>query len=202
MVVNVEIAAPQTLRALRWNSREFDSKGRGAAARANTHDDNLSDHGGSIMSFRIRGLPAEQFADLFSLSAEELAARGAMRRPAREKPGYPCRISLTDAEPGEEVILTHFEHHAVDTPFRSSYAIYVRAGETTYDAVDQVPEQLRSRLLSVRAFDKAGMLINADVVDGRELEDAIERLLADAHADYLHVHFAKPGCYAARVERA
>jgi Protein of unknown function (DUF1203) len=154
------------------------------------------------MSFRILGLPAESFAGLFSLSPEELAARGAMRRPAREKPGYPCRISLTDAEPGEDVILTHFEHHSVDTPFRSSYAIYVRPGEKTYDEIDQVPEQLRLRLLSVRAFDKAGMLINADLVDGRALEGAIEQLLADDSADYLHVHFAKPGCYAARVERA
>jgi hypothetical protein len=154
------------------------------------------------MSFRIIGLSAEPFAELFSLSPEELAARGAVLRPGREKPGYPCRISLTDAEPGEDVILTHHEHHSVDTPFRSGYAIYVRAGEKTYDAVDQVPEQLRLRLLSVRAFDKAGMLINADVVDGRELERTIEQLFADQHADYLHVHFAKPGCYAARVERA
>jgi hypothetical protein len=154
------------------------------------------------MGFRITGLPAEQFAGLFALSDQELAARGAVRRIADAKPGYPCRVSLTDAEPGQEVILTHFEHHPVDSPFRASHAIYVRKGEETYEAVDQVPEQLRLRLLSVRAFDEKGMLVGADVVDGKELEGVIDRLLADDRADYLHVHYAKPGCYAARIERA
>jgi hypothetical protein len=163
--------------------------------------DALSPHGETIMGFRIAGLPAETFAGLFSLSDEELAARGAVRRIA-EGPGYPCRISLTDAEPGQEVILTHFEHQPADTPYRASHAIYVRAGETTYDAVDQVPEQLRLRLLSVRAFDQKGMLVDADVVEGRQLEGVIERLFANERADYLHVHYAKPGCYAARIGRA
>jgi hypothetical protein len=154
------------------------------------------------MGFRITGLPAEPFAGIFALSDEELAARGAVRRIADAKPGYPCRISLTDAEPGQEVILIHYEHHPVASPFRASHAIYVRAGEQAYDAVDQIPEQLRLRLLSVRAFDEKGMLIDADVVDGREIERVIARLFADARAEYLHVHFAKPGCYAARITRA
>ena len=152
--------------------------------------------------FRISGLPAELFQPLFALSDAELAARGAVRQVADTKPGYPCRISLTDADPGDEVILTHFEHHAVATPFRASHALYVRRGETTYEATNEVPEQLRLRLLSVRAFDHAGMLVDADVVDGRELERAIARLFGDARASYLHVHYAKPGCYAARVDRA
>jgi hypothetical protein len=153
------------------------------------------------MSFRITGLPAETFAHLFSLSDAELAARGAVRRIA-DGEGYPCRISLTDAEPGQELILTNFEHQPANSPYRASHAIYVRAGEQTYDAVEQVPEQLRRRLLSVRAFDGKGMMVGADVVDGRELEVAITRLFCDNRADYLHVHYAKPGCYAARIERA
>lgn len=153
------------------------------------------------MSFRLKGLPAEQFADFFLLSERELAARNAVRRIADAKPGYPCRISLTDAEPGQEVILTHFEHHAVASPFRASHAIYVRKDERTFDAVDQVPEQLRLRLLSVRGFDTHGMLVDADVVEGAQLEPLIERLFKDERVEYLHVHFARPGCYAARVER-
>jgi len=154
------------------------------------------------MSFRITGLPAEQFSDLFTLSDDALAARGAVRRIADARPGYPCRVSLTDAEPGEQVILVHFEHHAVASPFRASHAIYVRAGEQTYDAIDEIPEQLRLRLLSVRAFDPRGMLVAAEVVDGNQLELVIDRLFADGAASYLHVHYAKPGCYAARVVRA
>jgi hypothetical protein len=153
------------------------------------------------MAFRITGLPAEPFQPLFAMSDAELAARGAVRRITGAKPGFPCRISLTDAELGEEVILTHFEHHPVASPYRASHALYVRRGEVTYDAVDQVPEQLRTRLLSVRAFDGNAMLVGADVVPGTELEGAIDRLL-DGPAHYLHVHYAKQGCYAARVDRA
>ncbi len=154
------------------------------------------------MSFRITGLPAEDFAPLFALSAEELAARGAVRLVADARPVYPCRISLTDAAPGGEVILVHHEHHPVDTPYRASHAVYVRAGETRYDEVDRIPDQLRSRTLSVRAFDERGMLVGADLTEGTALEAVIERLFAHPRASYLHVHYAKPGCYAALVERS
>jgi hypothetical protein len=153
-----------------------------------------------IMSFRITGLPAENFDHLFALSDAELTAHGAVRRMA---PGaVPCRISLTDATPGEEVILTNYEHHAVDSPYRMRFAIYVRRGEQTYDAVDAIPEQLRKRTLAVRAFDQDGMMVERELVEGTELESAIERLLALPSAAYLHVHFAAPGCYAARIDRA
>ena len=155
------------------------------------------------MSFRITGLPAEHFAPLFALTDEELAARGAVRRIADARsPGAPCRVSLTDARPGDELILLNYEHHPVASPYRMRFAIYVRKGEETYDAIDRVPEQLRARMLAVRSFDAAAMMVERELVDGRELEGAIARLFADPRAAYLHVHFAAPGCYAARVERA
>lgn len=154
------------------------------------------------MGFRILGLAAEPFAELFSLPDEALAARGAVRAVADKAPGYPCRISLTDAAMGEEVILVHHQHHATGSPFRSGYAIYVRAGERMFDEVDRVPQMLRSRLLSLRAFDAQGMLLDADVVEGGDVETLIARLFANARVAYSHVHFARPGCYAALVERA
>jgi hypothetical protein len=155
------------------------------------------------MSFRIQGLPADQFAPLFALSDAELAARGAVRRVAdQRKPGYPCRVSLTDSEPGDELILVNYEHHPVDSPYRMRFAVYVRKGEQTYDAVDRVPEQLRLRKLAVRAWDADAMMVGHELVDGRELESAIDRLFANPKAEYLHVHFASPGCYAAKVDRA
>ena len=82
------------------------------------------------------------------------------------------------------------------------FAIYVRQGEKTYDKVDEVPEQLRKRTLAARAFDSDGMMVKFELVEGTKLEEAIERLFANPRAAYLHVHFAAPGCYAARVERA
>lgn len=155
------------------------------------------------MSFRIKGLLAENFSHLFNLSDEELAAQGALRRIAdAQTPGYPCRVSLTDSKPGDELLLVNYEHHAVNSPYRMRFAIYVRKGEETYDAVDQVPEQLRLRTLAVRAFDGNAMMVGRELVDGQDLETAIERLFANPDASYMHVHFAAPGCYAARVERA
>ena len=155
------------------------------------------------MHFRIRGLPAEKFAPLFALSDAELAAQGAVRRIADgREPGYPCRISLTDSNPGDELILANYEHHPVASPYRMRFAIYVRAGDKTFDAIDTVPDQLRARMLAVRAFDAGTMMIGHALVDGRELESAIAELFADTRAAYLHIHFASPGCYAARVDRA
>ena len=152
------------------------------------------------MHFRIRGLPAQHFAPMFGLSDEELAAQGAVRRIA-DGP-RPCRISLTDAKPGDELILVNYEHHPVDSPYRMRFAIYVRPGEETFDEVDSVPEQLRKRTLAVRSFDADAMMVGWELAEGAQLEDTIARLLSDPRAVYLHVHFAAPGCYAARIERA
>ncbi len=151
------------------------------------------------MPFRIRGLEAGQFSHLFTLPDAELAAHGAVRKIA-DGP-RPCRISLTDATPGEGVILVNYEHHAVTSPYRMRFAIFVRAGEQTFDAIDTVPVQLRRRTLAVRGFDAAGMMTGCELIEGIWLEEAIERQFADASAVYLHIHFAAPGCYAARIER-
>ena len=152
------------------------------------------------MTFRIRGLDGGQFSHLFAQSDAELAAQGAMRKTT-DGPS-PCRVSLTDATPGDEVILVNYEHHAVESPYRMRFAIYVREGEATFDAVNVVPDQLRRRTLAVRGFDENGMMTGWELIEGIWLEEAIERQFADPCARYLHVHFAAPGCYAAKVERA
>ena len=154
------------------------------------------------MNFRILGLPAERFTHLFALSDPELAAQGAVRRTADNRtPGYPCRVSLTDSQPGDELILVNYEHHAVNSPYRMRFAIYVRKDEETFDKVDEVPQQLRVRSLAVRAFDADGMMIGWELTEGSDLEEAIGKLFANPDAAYLHIHYAAPGCYAARVER-
>ena len=138
-----------------------------------------------------------------------LASSGVVRRIADQKPGFQCRISLQDAEPGETVLLLNFEHQPADTPFRASHAVYVREGvREHFDATDRIPEVMRTRILSLRAFDSDGMLLDADLADGADrtnggaLETTIERLLANPATAYLHAHYAKPGCYAARIDRA
>lgn len=152
--------------------------------------------------FRITGLDPSRFADLYGLSDAALAARGVERMTVTAKPGFPCRITLEDAEPGEQVLLFNHEHLAVDTPYRQRHAIFIREGAMTAGRyVDQVPEQLTIRPLSVRAYDATGNMTDADLIDGRELPALIDRLFADPSVAFLHAHNAKRGCFAARIDR-
>jgi hypothetical protein len=186
------MVAPRFLR--RNSGPEFERKNRDARGSGLRHT--------LGMSYRISGLDLGPFAHLFSLDDEALASVGARRCVADAKPGFPCRVTLQDAAAGERLILVNYVHQSADSPYRASHAIYVRESAThaaTY--VDEVPLVLRTRTLSVRAFDAKGMLRDADLVAGIGLHTTIPRMLADARIAYLHVHYAAPGCYAALVER-
>lgn len=155
------------------------------------------------MAFRISGLSPDHFIPLFGLSDAELAARGALRRKVDADPGFPDRIELRDVPVGGHALLLNYTHQPADTPFRATHAIFVREGATqAYDRIGEVPAALRRRLLSVRAFDDAGMMLAADVTEGGSLEDLIAHLFTDSNAAYLHAHYARQGCYAARIDRA
>lgn len=153
------------------------------------------------MNFRISGLAAEPFDHYFTMDDTDLAQAGAVRRIADSKPGFPCRISLTDAEIGDEVLLINFEHLPTHSPYRASHAIYIRRNERRFEGSNEVPAMLRTRLLSIRAFDDAGMMVSADVIEGKHIEHAIAAQFENPKTSYLHIHFAKPGCFAARVDR-
>ena len=154
------------------------------------------------MSYLITGLPLAAFQPLFDLTDAELAERHIVRMPVTAKPGFPCRITLADAEPGETVLLLNHEHQDAETPYRSSHAIFVReAAREMVSVKDAVPECLATRLLSIRAFDAAGMMVDADVVEGVDLEPLIAKMFADDAVAYLHAHNARRGCFAARVDR-
>ena len=154
------------------------------------------------MPFHIHALEPAEFVPLFAMSDAELETKLARRIVADAKPGYPCRVSLEDAEPGEAVILVHFMHHSANSPFRASHAVYVRENAVRARIEpDEIPLQFHHRLMSVRAFDKVGMLRDAEVVEGRAMRPVIDRMFADRETAELHLHFARPGCYAARVTR-
>ena len=155
------------------------------------------------MAFRVVGLPSSLFRPLYGLSDQDLAERGVDVRVADAPTGFPCRVSLRDAPVGTRMLLLNFEHQPANTPYRSRHAIFVQDGaEEVHPGVDEVPEVIASRTLSVRAFSEVGQLLDAAVVSGREAGPTFERLLAVPGAAYLHVHNAGRGCYAARVDRA
>lgn len=152
--------------------------------------------------FRIHALPSAQFQPLFALADDELVARDIRRVVADSPNGFPCRVSLCDAEPGERLLLLPYEHHAVATPYRASGPIFVReSARDAMHAIDEVPDQLRRRLLSIRAYGDDGMMRVADVVDGKGLESLVARFFDREDVGYLHVHFARYGCYACRITR-
>jgi uncharacterized protein DUF1203 len=155
------------------------------------------------MNFRTRGLSPEPFINLYGLTDDELAAWGAKRYIADADPGFPDRIEVRDVEKGASVLLVNHVHQPGDTPYRASHAIFVREGaERAYDTVNEIPAALRVRPLSVRAFNSSHWMVDADLCDGQVLEPVIQKFLSDSAVAYLQVHFAKRGCYAARIERA
>jgi hypothetical protein len=158
------------------------------------------------MDFRVTGLPVEPFIPFFSMSDAELLTHGARRIVAKAEDAplmQPCRVSLRDSEPGEVSILLHHPHHvAPSSPYRASGPIFVRegAGETA-SFVNHVPEQQLKRLLSVRAYDTTGIMVDAEIAEGTELEALIERMFRRDDVAFLHAHNAKRGCYSCRIDR-
>ncbi|MEP6763173.1 MAG: DUF1203 domain-containing protein [Gemmatimonadaceae bacterium] len=155
-----------------------------------------------MQSFQLVGLPPNPFESYFNLTDSQLATVGARRVIAQKKPGYPCRISLVDAEPGEELLLLPYRHQAANSPYEASGPIYVRRGATQRIAdVGEIPDYVLGRLISVRGYDELDMMIEADVCEGPKVEAEIERQLQNAEVRYIHLHNAKRGCYSCLVQR-
>lgn len=154
------------------------------------------------MAFRIAGLDPAPFQGLHRLSGAELAAQGVRRVRVDATPGAPCRISLDDAEIGESVLLLSYLHQPADTPYRQQGPIFVREMAARFDAIDQVPPALARRPLSLRGFDRHGMMIEADLCEGADAPSLITRFFANSELDYIQAHYARRGCFAARIERA
>ena len=154
------------------------------------------------MDFRVTGLAPDSFKPLFALDDVALA-RVAMRRAiAGDATGFPCRVSLAHAAPGEVLLLLSFEHQGAHSPYRATGPIFVRKAATTaFDAVNTIPEPVLTRLLSVRAYDAHDLIVDADVVDGKALATQIENFFNRIDVAYLHVHYARRGCYACRIDR-
>jgi hypothetical protein len=156
-----------------------------------------------MSSFRLIGLAFEPFSDLFALSDADLLMRNAHRVFAATKPGYPCRVSLADAEVGDELLLLPFEHQPANSPYKASGPIFVRKGAVRADVdVGVMPDYVRTRLISVRAYDAGHLMTDAVVCAGRDAGAAIERMFAGAEVAYVHLHNANRGCFSCAAVRA
>lgn len=155
------------------------------------------------MPFIISGLKPYDFNALFEISDAELESRSMRRYTADADFGYPDRISLTDVAAGQDLILLNYEHQPAPTPYRASGPIFVARSKTeTVRLAGQIPDSLRRRPISLRAYSQDGMMVSGQVLDGQDLEPQIEALFAAPDIAYLHAHYASRGCYAARIDRA
>ena len=153
------------------------------------------------MTYRITGLDPAPYKPLFGLSDAELAERGIVRMTVTE-PTFPCRVSLTDREIGESVLLVNHVSHDVANPYRATHAIFVTEGaEEAAEYVDQVPPVFEKRILSLRAFDKDGMMADAVLAQPGEADAAIRKLFSNPEIETIHAHNATRGCFSAKIER-
>lgn len=154
------------------------------------------------MNFKIAGLPLNTFSRLFALSDDELELHNIIRCKVAAENLFPCRVTLKDAAIGDSVLLMNYEHQPVKNAYQSRHAIYVNEAATGAGVFEnEIPAQIQRRLLSIRAFDATDAIVDADVIDGSDARTLIERFLGAQQTSYLHIHFARRGCFAARVDR-
>jgi hypothetical protein len=158
---------------------------------------------GLPMTYRITGLNPAPFRPLFGLTDDELARLGAVRMTVTGNSGFPCRVSLTDRAPGDQVLLLNHVSHDVAGPYRASHAIFVTEGvEPPAEYVDRVPPVFETRVLSLRGFDADGMMVDALLAQPGAADAGILRLFANPDIACIHAHNATRGCFAAKVERS
>ncbi len=154
------------------------------------------------MNFICKGLDDSQFDHLFGSTDTELKRKGVVAYIADSKPGFPCRVTLRDRQPGERLLLLNFVHLDVNSPYRASHAIFVLDGGSTKKcAVNEVPETVINRPVSIRAYDNNHMMIEADAVEGPQAKQCIQKILTNSDVSYLQIHTAKRGCFLTNVER-
>ncbi len=155
------------------------------------------------MSYVVKGIDPEPYRSLFGLPDEELARQGVVRMTVSAKPSFPCRVSLTDRDLGESMLLINHVSHDVANPYRASHAIFVTEGaDKAAEYVDQVPPVFEMRVLSLRGFDKDGMMAEAVLTQPGEAEAGIRKLFANPEIETIHAHNATRGCFSAKIERS
>lgn len=153
--------------------------------------------------FRVKAIEKDALPDPATLSEAERERLHAVWVTADTRPGYPCRVSLVEADVGERVLLLPFEHHGVDSPYRAAGPVFVREQAVTAElGINEIPEILKERLLSIRAYDRRGFMVHAEVFQGRGLENVLHRQFLNEAVEYLHIHNANPGCFNCSVHRA
>jgi hypothetical protein len=119
--------------------------------------------------------------------------------------GYgPCRLCLAFFRKGEErrVLFTYDAFEGTENlPLPGPVFIH-ESPCTRYPEDAGFPSHLGHHRLTLHAYARGRRLRAEEYVDDGSVEPAIERLLARADVDYIHVRDTSAGCYDVRIERA
>ena len=119
-----------------------------------------------------------------------------------DSPTFPCRVSLTDRAIGEKVLLLNHISHDVANPYRAAHAIFItETDEEPAEYVDRIPPVFEKRILSLRGFDRQGMMAEAILTQPGEADEGIRKLFANPEIETIHAHNATRGCVSAKIER-
>lgn len=157
------------------------------------------------MMIATTGLAPEPFYPLFAMDDAELHQRGIRRMVAPDNAGigYPCRVSLAFAQPGEELLLVNYRHlDDAHSPYRSEGPIFVRRGATQFQWNGEWPEIVTQRPMSVRAYDHEGIMIEADLAEKDDLKSLASEWLARTDVAHVDIHSTRRGCFFCRIEAA
>jgi len=163
----------------------------------------LSNQKENIMKFQFHALKNTLFEQYYDMTDEQLEASGIVKYVADADSKYPCRVTLEDAKQGETLYLLNYTHLDVSTPYRSTHAIFVRNQSSPKKIQPgKVPDIIKNRsLLSVRGFDKEGMMTKAEVTSGEQVGELVSMYLNEQSCEYIHVHTARQGCFLASATR-
>lgn len=153
-----------------------------------------------MKNFIIKSLQHSKFEYLKDLTELELSVNNIVKQTVNKKPSFPCRVTLQDAEIGEEVFLLNYQFHNKNSPYSANGPIYIRPNKVSKICKkNEIPEMFLTRLISLRGYNSLSMLINAEVFEGTLLKEKIQKFLEKENIEYLHIHNAKTGCFLAET---
>ncbi|WP_242899959.1 DUF1203 domain-containing protein [Stenotrophomonas maltophilia] len=150
----------------------------------------------------LGGIDHRPFLRLFEKSDTALAALGIRRRWAGESGGHPCRISLSDPPGGSELLLLSHVHLPLHSPYHASGPIFVQRGVTRCVLPPgEVPPYVQRRMISLRAYDQAALMLAAEISAGTDVGARLDALFADPAVAFVQLHNAAHGCFSCQADR-
>ena len=153
-----------------------------------------------ISTFRIVPLPTEVAEEARHVAKSGAADHAVIKVDSAT--GYPCRHCLRWAKPGDRVILFPYASIPAGHPYSETGPIFVHAERCEcYGATREYPEDFREGR-AFRAYDANYNMIDAEVVNGHEPEEVIEKLFQNSRTAFVDARSVSRGCFTFRIQRA